>query len=182
MDTYTLTGGQDSYTRTFEYNGDDLVDEDTTSQNTVTWDGNGRQTSQLADVPDNYKLEYDWDGNLILGQNGSANDKMTAIYTPDGVRIAKERIWSDSSDYNHKYIVDTVGEVPVILLVLDADDSDKPIVSFVHAEGQVIMQYDGAMTDTNAERYFYLHDRLGSVRQVIDEDANIENGYTYIRK
>ena len=66
-----------------------------------------------------------------------------------------------------KYIVDTVGEVPVILLVLDADDSDDPIASFVHAEGQVIMQYDGAMTETNAERYFYLHDRLGSVRQVI---------------
>ncbi len=41
------------------------------------------------------------------------------------------------------------------------------------------MQYDGAMTETNAERYFYLHDRLGSVRQVIDEDANIENCYTY---
>jgi len=55
--------------------------------------------------------------------------------------------------------------VLVILLVLDTDDSDEPIASFVHAKGQVIMQYDGAMTD--AERYFYLHDRLGSVRQVI---------------
>jgi len=69
--------------------------------------------------------------------------------------------------------------VLVILLVLDTDDSDEPIASFLHAKGQVIMQYDGAMTETNAERYFYLHDRLGSVRQVIDESATIENCYTY---
>ena len=80
---------------------------------------------------------------------------------------------------HHKYIVDTVGEAGVILLILDADDSDEPIASFVHAKGQVIMQYDGPMPDTNAERYFYLHDRLGSVRQVIDKDANIKNCYTY---
>lgn len=41
---------------------------------------------------------------------------------------------------------------------------------------QVIAQHDGGHT---ADIYFYLHDRLGSVRQVIDSDGLVVSCYTY---
>jgi RHS repeat-associated protein len=40
----------------------------------------------------------------------------------------------------------------------------------------IIAQHDG---DHTADRYFYLHDRLGSVRQLIDTSGNVKNLYTY---
>ncbi len=100
---------------------------------------------------------------------------MEAKYTPDGVRIYKKRKWG-TSEYNHKYIVDMVGELPVILLVLDADDDNAILKSYIHANNQIIMQHNG---DYTGSKYFYLHDRLGSVRQVIDSDGSVVNCYTY---
>ena len=44
------------------------------------------------------------------------------------------------------------------------------------ANGQILCQHNG---DYSAPRYFYLHDRLGSVRQVIDTSGNVKNCYTY---
>ena len=41
---------------------------------------------------------------------------------------------------------------------------------------QIIAQHDGKYDQT---RYFYLHDRLGSVRQIIDTSGNVKNMYTY---
>jgi RHS repeat-associated protein len=41
---------------------------------------------------------------------------------------------------------------------------------------QIIAQHDGSYS---ASRYFYLHDRLGSVRMIIDTSANVVNYYTY---
>jgi RHS repeat-associated protein len=38
------------------------------------------------------------------------------------------------------------------------------------------MQHDG---DMNSPRYFYLHDRLGSVRQIINFSGTVENCYYY---
>ena len=42
--------------------------------------------------------------------------------------------------------------------------------------GQIIAQHDG---DYEAKRYFYLRERLGSVRQVIDMYGSVERNYTY---
>lgn len=44
------------------------------------------------------------------------------------------------------------------------------------SNSQIIAQHTGNHT---ADRYFYLHDRLGSVRQVIDTSADVKNRYTY---
>jgi len=63
----------------------------------------------------------------------------------------------------------------VILLEIDPCDSTIK-KSYVYAGDQIIMQHDGGM---NADKYFYLHDRLGSVRQVIDVNASVEHLYTY---
>lgn len=72
--------------------------------------------------------------------------------------------------------MDIAGHLPVILFELDADDNNAILKTFIHANGEVLMQHDG---DYTASRYFYLHDRLGSVRQVIDSSASVVNCYTY---
>ena len=52
-------------------------------------------------------------------------------YTPGGVRIAKRALRA-SPAYNHKYITDVVGKVPAILLVLDGDDGNAVVKTYIH--------------------------------------------------
>ncbi len=60
---------------------------------------------------------------------------------------------------------------------MEIDTSDGSIKStYVYANGQILAQHDG---DTSAARYFYLHDRLGSVRMIIGTDGAVANYYTY---
>jgi|GEM_PF-1307195 len=70
------------------------------------------------------------------------------------------------------------GKLPHILLVLDAGAENDILQSFVYANDQVLMQRDGSMYN-GTNRYYYLHDRLGSVRMIIDADAAVQNCYTY---
>ncbi len=46
----------------------------------------------------------------------------------------------------------------------------------IYANSEVLAAHDG---DHDDARYFYLHDRLGSVRMVIDNQAAVKNHYTY---
>ncbi len=48
--------------------------------------------------------------------------------------------------------------------------------TYIYANSQVIAQHDG---DYEADRYFYLHDRLGSVRQIINTNGDVVNRYTF---
>ena len=59
-----------------------------------------------------------------------------------------------------KYIIDIVGDLPVILVELEGSTVKK---KYVYANSQILSQYD---SDTSSW-YYYLHDRLGSVRQLI---------------
>jgi len=77
-------------------------------------------------------------------------------------------------DYQ-RFIVDIAGRLPIILCVIDADDSSLER-SYIYAGAQPIGFYEGDYTDP---AYIYLHDRLGSVRQVFDESGNVKNTYTY---
>jgi len=61
--------------------------------------------------------------------------------------------------------------LPTILLELD--ESDNIMKTYIYANGQVLCQHDGDA------QYFYLHDRLGSVRHVIDTYGDVNNCYTY---
>jgi len=140
-----------------------------------TYDKNGGQTSLWQDDPGDFPVEYDWNGRIRRNQYLLSGLGMEAKYTPDGVRIWKKRNWNLSS-YEHKYIVDMVGNVPRVLLVLDANDNNNILKTYIHAQNQVIAQHDG---DYNTSRYFYLHDRLGSIRQVIDTSGNVQNCYYY---
>ena len=78
-------------------------------------------------------------------------------------------------DYESKYIVDIVGNLPVILMELDAADNPMDIKKkYIYAHGQVLAQHDiGPQQD---DMYFYLHDRLGSVRQIIEYDEQAKAG------
>jgi len=48
--------------------------------------------------------------------------------------------------------------------------------TYIYANSQIMAQHLG---DHTTSRYFYLHDRLGSVRQIIDTSGGIVNHYTY---
>ena len=92
---------------------------------------------------------------------------------PFGNRVYKKSTASGSAT-ERKYVVDIAGELPVILMELNG--SGGIVKTYVYANSEVIAQHEG---DTSADRYFYLHDRLGSVRLVIDEAGAVQNYYTY---
>ncbi len=165
---YKYKKNGDMYSRTiqsaaesFSYNGHLMTDAD---GNSLSWDENG---NLLISVDAN--LVYNWDNKLRSASSGG--DSIAVKYDPSG-----NRIWKDSSQTGtHRYIVDTVGKLPTILLVIDTSDSsiDK---TYIYANSQILAQHDG--NDSN-DLYFYMHDRLGSVRQVIDSNADVANYYTY---
>jgi RHS repeat-associated protein len=59
---------------------------------------------------------------------------------------------------------------------MELDESDNIMKTYVYADSQILMQHDG---DHTSDKYFYLHDRLGSVRLVIDDTGAVQNSYTY---
>ena len=76
-----------------------------------------------------------------------------------------------------KVFILCVGYLPVILMELEeANPCDSVVKTYIYANSQIIAQHDGKY---DASRYFYLHDRLGSVRQLIDTSSNVKNMYTY---
>jgi RHS repeat-associated protein len=59
---------------------------------------------------------------------------------------------------------------------MELNNSGGIVKTYIYANSQIIAQHTG---DHTANRYFYLHDRLGSVRQVIDTTGNVKNRYIY---
>jgi RHS repeat-associated protein len=49
--------------------------------------------------------------------------------------------------------------------------------TYIYANSQILAQHDGAPGTSN--KYFYLHDRLGSVREIISQSGSVVNYYTY---
>ena len=135
----------------------------------LVWDKNGQLTARAAAMGFN----YNWDGKLRQAAWG--DDYLKIKYDPDGNRIYREAKVGQTTA-KRKYIVDVAAGLPVILLELDPDNSNSVRKTYVYAQDRIIFQHDG---DFNAARYFYLHDRLGSVRQVIDVNASVRHLYTY---
>jgi RHS repeat-associated protein len=52
-------------------------------------------------------------------------------------------------------------------------------LSYFHANGQTLMQRRYQADPNYYDNFFYLHDRLGSTRQVINASASVANSYTY---
>jgi RHS repeat-associated protein len=73
---------------------------------------------------------------------------------------------------NRRYIVDIASGLPVILM--EIDDSNGSITNkYYYANAQILRQANSAGS------YFYIHDRLGSIRLVINDAADVNNSYTY---
>jgi len=98
----------------------------------------------------------------------------TETCDPDGNRIWKESTVSSQTD-ERKYIVDVVGKLPVILMEIDPE-SGSIVKSYIHANAQIFAKRNGGQAGT---RYFYLHDRLGSVRQVINSYGSVVKYATF---
>jgi len=163
-----------SSTESFSYDGHLMKDAD---GNSLSWDENGNMKSGVSAT-----LVYNWDNKLRSAEKGIYS--VSLKYDPSGNRIWKKAQPSGGPIfcYTRKYIVDIVAcpkshqgrDLPVILLELDCDNNiDK---TYIYANSQILCQHDGSHT---ADRYFYLHDRLGSVRQIINTSGNVKNMYTY---
>jgi RHS repeat-associated protein len=89
------------------------------------------------------------------------------------------RVWRQSTvsgqTTTRKYIIDISGQLPTILLEVDAGDSSLK-KKYIYANGQILCQHD---VPNNNNKFFYLHDRLGSVRLVINNQGAAQNSYTY---
>ncbi|UCF00403.1 MAG: hypothetical protein JSV82_04890 [Planctomycetota bacterium] len=149
---------------TFSYTGNLMTDAD---GNTLDYDDNGNMTTGV-DVD----VVWNWENKLRSAESGTKSVKVK--YDPLGNRIWKRSVTAGT--VNRKYIVDIVGGLPVILLELDPNNSNSIEKTHIYANSQILAQHDGPHT---ANRYFYLHDRLGSVRQLINTSGNVVKLYTY---
>jgi len=140
----------------------------------LVWDANGR----LAETP-TISFEYNADGKLrraVIGSNSIA-----LKYDPQGNRVWKQSTVSGQTT-ERKYIVDVSGGLPTILCEIDPCDGSLKKSYIYTPGGQILAQYsynEGAEPNEPDERYFYVHDRLGSVRLVVNEDGDVNNTYTY---
>jgi RHS repeat-associated protein len=96
----------------------------------------------------------------------------------------QNRVYKASSvTGNRKYIVDIVAcpesnrgrELPTILLEINPGGGSI-MKTYMYANSQILAQHNG---NYNAPRFFYLHDRLGSVRLVINGNGIAQSSYTY---
>ena len=155
----------------FGYNGDLLSVFDGEA---ISHDLNGNMLD-IAGIGDpNNEMTYTWDNKLQDVSFG--NTAVSLRYDPHGNRIAKG-VTVNGVSTNHKYIVDTIGSLPVILFEIDTS-TGQIVRTYVHANAQPLTMYDGPQ-DNLSDKYYYLHDRLGSVRLVIDQSAETTANYTY---
>ncbi|MCE5341361.1 MAG: RHS repeat-associated core domain-containing protein [Planctomycetaceae bacterium] len=144
----------------------------TLNSNTLPYDENGNQTAAPKDASTSMTLEYNWDNKLRSAVAGA--NTIDIKYDPAGNRVYKSSVGSVSS-VARKYIVDVVGDLPVILMEIDsADMSIKKCCIYANAE--ILSEHDGGY---NATQYYYLHDRLGSIRQVITSVGSVAKTLTY---
>ncbi len=151
----------------FTYTGNRMDSASGGENFTLSWDENGQLTLTDQSSSDDTSLVWNWDDKLRSATK--AGTTINLKYGPLG-----NRIYKDSGGTGRKYIVDIVGDLPVILLELDSSNNIKK--TYIYANSQIIAQHDG---DDSNDLYFYLHDRLGNVRQIINTSGTVVRLYTY---
>ena len=141
---------------------------------TLDWDKNGNLKNSKTAT----SLVWNWDNKLRTAV--TASDTVKLKYDPSGNRIYKD---IGNGTTTRKYIVDPVGRLSQILLEIDPKGpgavDDVIEKTHMYANDQIVAQYDGTSFDPAANKYYYLHDRLGSVRLILDETGDVVNRYTY---
>jgi len=164
--TYHDDGNLDSRTeggstQDHGYTGDLLASVDT---NNLAWDDNGDMTTGIG-----VSVTRNADGRAQSATSG--NNSIDCVYDPDG-RMVRKVTTIGASASTEKYILDVVGDYPVVLMVKDPNTPSNN-KSYVYANGEVLTER------VFIYKYFYLHDRLGSVRQLVNTSGNVVNTYTY---
>ncbi len=103
-------------------------------------------------------------------------------YDPMGNRVYKSST-VDGVATSRKYIVDISGKLPTILCEIDTSDSSLE-KSYIYADAQVLAQREHESDPNFYDESYYVHDRLGSVRMVVDYNdidgyVFVANSYTY---
>jgi len=155
-----------STTTDYTYTGDLMTEVD---EDEIGWDLNGNMETGLT-----AEITWDWDNRLRSADVGS--DGIERKYSPDGAMIYKEST-ENSTTTRRKYIIDNTDEYPVVLMEPAPDNSNAIEKTYLFSNSQILVQYDGCMS--TGDKYFYLADRLGSVRQVIDVNADVNHLYPY---
>ncbi len=140
---------------------------------TLSSDLNGN-TTKLPTSSANDTIEYNWDNKLRSASKGS--DSITVKYDPMGNRVYKSS-YDGSSTTVQKFIVDIAGKLPTI--IGEYTDPNSFTNSYIYADAHILAQHDHVADDT----YYYVHDRLGSVRLVAgyngSDTVSAKNTYTY---
>jgi RHS repeat-associated protein len=116
-----------------------------------TWDDNGNLTSDGV-----RSYAYDHANRLTQVTEGSLTTQFA--YNGDGVRTSKT-VSGDTTEY----LLDLLATLPVVI-------SDTEAV-YLYGLDIIAQQQD--------ERLYYVHDGLGSVRQLLDTTGEIETNYAY---
>ncbi|MHC4633161.1 MAG: RHS repeat-associated core domain-containing protein, partial [Planctomycetota bacterium] len=152
----------------YNYRKDGNLDSRTINSSTTSFTYAG-DLMDTASGGESFNLDFDDNGNMTTGKGTKS---ISLRYDPGGNRIRKQSI-DGAEETTRKYIVDIVGDLPTTLMEM----TDNTILkTYIYANGQVLCQHDG---DYSAARYFYIHDRTGSTRQIINTSASVVKYYTY---
>ncbi len=173
IDTKTAGAVNTSY----GYNGDLMT---SAGSAVVQWDSNGQITAKGATT-------YDWDFSGRLRSVDGPAKWLECRYGPD-----KTPVWQltglsgETSGQYRRFVYDTNGSYPVLLLVLSEDGTGEPNQAerYFWVNGQnvavQVLTPDGRdLPGATGELYYNIHDRLGSVRRVIDTNIAIINRFDY---
>ncbi len=123
-------------------------------------------------------VEFNWDNKLHSATKSGTT--LNVKYDPLGNRVWRQ-VDTGTTVTTKKYILDIAGGLPVILCVLD--DTGSLETSYVHTPhtAQVLSKREHNTSDPLLidHHRLYVHDRLGSVRLMLDDDGSIQNAYTY---
>ncbi|MFC1783578.1 RHS repeat domain-containing protein [Planctomycetota bacterium] len=120
----------------------------------------------------------------MFKKRGQGTFRLAFKYAPDGDRVYRKIINDTTTESERYYVVDNAGKYSQILLEINTAD-DTIAKTYIYAHNQVIAQHDITYNTetppviTDDDVYYYLHDRLGSVRMLIDESGAVQNYYTY---
>ena len=141
--------------------GNDLVD----------WDDNG---NLVCDGVSSFEYNYD---NKMYGASCIAEPNIFVVVGYDCENNRVSRISGDANGNftSRKYILDYSGGLPKVLVELEPDGSGWSVAARnYHYGDRLISSVDGSGSSR-----FYVHDRNGNVRNVINSSGSVLNSYSY---
>ncbi|NLW46456.1 MAG: hypothetical protein GXY86_03850, partial [Firmicutes bacterium] len=131
----------------------------TISGDTVTF------TETSGEGVEYWEYEYDLLNRLVeVKKNGSTVAEYG--YDPEGFRVVAKKYLNDTTLKEKRHYI-FQGTEPIF----EKNITTGKMKSFVYALGKHLARVDGAIGDSDAKKYWYVTDHLGSVRAVTDIDG-----------